>query len=254
MKRNETDKPWIELQKTIERAHEAAKSALSGKEHGRLFEIASWLQQAENLIKRREVMETDASRLAATGNQILTLRDSSSASNRGQEHLGHKFNGSVHLPLPSSEKKSDAKARGRAWRLEYVKSKAQTGERLQRVTETLYQTPVGLVRGIAYASESPKRPDKWFLGLPKDQFQEVVLICESLDGSAVQIHLPPIFMDEHGRNFSSAHGQTLFNVIRNAGKFIVSIPNTRPVELTKYTEHGPSRPTSTTKVDISEFV
>ena len=252
MKINEFEKTWIDLQKTIERARDAAKDALSGKKHGRLFEVAGWLQQAENLIKRREAIDADAFQMAASGNQILNPQDSSSVSNLVHEHSSQKTNGSFHLR--TSEKKSNAKARGSAWRLEYVKLRTQSGERLHRIKETLYQTPAGSIRGIAYASESAKRPDKWFLGLPHDQFQEVVLICESLDGSAVQIYLPKNFIDKYGKHFSFAHGQTLFNVIRNAGKYIISIPNVGAIDLTGFTERGPSKPTSRAKVDTSEFI
>jgi hypothetical protein len=252
MKLKEFDKAWIELQNTIERAHEAAKNALNGKKHGRLFEVANWLHQAENLVKRRKAIETEAFQMAASGNQILNPQNSSSPLNHAHEHSSQRINGNFHFQ--TSEKKASAKARGKAWRLGYVKSKAQLGEHLHRITETLYRTPAGLTRGIAYASESAKRPEKWFLGLPHDQFQEVVLICESLDGSAVQIHLPKSFMDKCGKHFSFAHGQTLFNIIRSGGKFIISIPNMEPIDLTGFTEPGPSKPLSNAKFDISEFV
>jgi hypothetical protein len=252
MKHNESDKAWIELQNTIEQAREAAKIALNGKKHGRLFQVANWLQQAENLVKRREAIEADAYQMATNGNQLLNPHESLSATNHAHEQSRQITNGSVHLQ--TSEKKSNAKARGKAWRLGYVKSKIQSGEHLHRITETLYRTPTGSIRGIAYASESAKRPEKWFLGLPQDQFQEVVLICESLDGSAVQIYLPKNFIDKYGKHFSFAHGQTLFNVNRNAGKYIISIPNVDPIDLTGFTKYGPSRPLSEPKVDISEFI
>ena len=232
----------MDFQKTIERAREAAKTALSGEKHGRLFEVASWLQQAENLVKRREAIVADAIQMTASGNQILNPQDSSLAPNRVHEYSSQTTNGSFHIQ--TNDKKSNAKARGRAWRLEYVKLKTQSGERLHRIKETLYKTPAGSIRGIAYASESAKRPDKWFLGLPQDQFQEVVLICESLDGSAVQIHLPKNFMDKYGKHFSFAHGQTLFNIIRNAGKLTISIPNMGAIDLTGLTERGPSKPSN----------
>jgi hypothetical protein len=228
------EKIWAELEKTVERTEEAAKTALNGKKHDHLFQIANWLKQAENLIQRREAIDSDAAHMIASVSQILNSQESQPVDKR------QIVNGNFYLQ--TNEKKSDAKARGKAWRQEYLKLRAKSGEHLHRKTETLYQTSAGLVRGIAYGSESEKRPDKWFLGLPHGQFQEAVLICESLNGAAVQIHLPKSFVEKYGKNFSSAHGQTLFNVIRNAGKIFLNVPNIGTIDLMNFVERGPSKP------------
>ena len=86
------------------------------------------------------------------------------------------------------------KARGKAARDEYVRNLLSQGIHLTRLKGRTYRTPSGKHVGIAYASEI--QADKWWMGLPDDNYDVVVFLCETSSGDTLDFVLPPEYVSQ----------------------------------------------------------
>ena len=88
--------------------------------------------------------------------------------------------------------------RGGVWRLP-PKRQEEIGNYCERGKgKTVYRRKTdGIVLGLTFSIDYEKGK-AWFLGLPKDSFQEAVLLCQCGPRSVKIIHLRKDFWERHG--------------------------------------------------------
>lgn len=80
------------------------------------------------------------------------------------------------------------KAKGNQLREHWLRTARDGGIRLHRVKGVVFETQNGKRVGIPSASEV--QPDKWWLGLPDEHFDFLVLLCKPQSGSVLDFVLP----------------------------------------------------------------
>lgn len=125
-----------------------------------------------------------------------------------------------------------ARERGRRAKFELIQSLNTQGVELIPQRGSLYKLPSGKTIGIAYASE--RQPSKWFLGLPKDRFDCVFLLCESEHGNVRRIYLPENFFQQYGSYLSESGGQTKFNVVLRGSEYFMTVPSHGSIATSRY--------------------
>jgi hypothetical protein len=122
-------------------------------------------------------------------------------------------------PRPSSTANSiSRKERGKACRNEYLRRLLSKGINLSRLKGgRIFQSSSGKRVGIAYASEDG---NKWWMGLPDEHYDVVILLCETSSGETLDFVLPPIFVHRVWRGFSlSQNGQREWHVVRSGPNY-----------------------------------
>jgi hypothetical protein len=111
------------------------------------------------------------------------------------------------------------KQRGNLRRKVFIDELRNSGIKLTNIEEVLYKTETGGLIGIASATESTKPPGRWFLGLPVQNYDQIVLLCEKRDRTMLSFVFPKDFLQSHIHNISQdARGQYKFNVVHKSGK------------------------------------
>jgi len=70
------------------------------------------------------------------------------------------------------------------------------GSHLRRRSEVIFETQLGKSVGMPYATELTNLPDRWWLGLPDEHFDFLVLLCETDSGELLDFVFPPEFVSE----------------------------------------------------------
>lgn len=90
--------------------------------------------------------------------------------------------------------------------------------------------------GIAFASEATK--DKWFLGLPDENYQGVAFLCEQQNGAVRRFLVGRKFFETHRTNFSySSQGsrrQYKFNIYKRKSGFVLRLRNGVEINLDRF--------------------
>jgi hypothetical protein len=87
--------------------------------------------------------------------------------------------------------------KGEEARTEYANRLRERSIRLSRIDSRVkFRTDSGKIAGIPYASEKPRRPNRWFLGLPDQRFDFVILLCETDTGTLLDFVFTPNFVSE----------------------------------------------------------
>jgi hypothetical protein len=120
-------------------------------------------------------------------------------------------------------------------RMDFLTRASEAGLRLQHVRGSIYQTDSGRKVGIAVATE--RNPDRWFLGLPADGFDHAVLLCKPETADLIEICIPRSFFDEYKGMLGHSGGQMKFNVSRRGNGYILLVPGTQGVNVTKFNKH-----------------
>lgn len=97
-----------------------------------------------------------------------------------------------------------------------------------------YQTARGQSVGVAFANELARLKNKWFLGLPDEPTDIVVLLCKSLAGNLHDIVLPAADLPEGWSVLSRSHTGVKFNVKRDAARFLLYVPGRDMLDVTRY--------------------
>jgi hypothetical protein len=147
-------------------------------------------------------------------------------------------NGQVTAPAADAASLS-AKARGELRRKQFVHRLASVeGIELRHVAGVLYEAPSGRVVGIATASALDDSPNRWWLGLPGDQFDIAALLCEHEDGTIVAIILDQDFLSQHGPSLSRDHrSQQKFVVLRDGPSYFLQVPEVGRINVGDYREN-----------------
>ena len=101
--------------------------------------------------------------------------------------------------------------KGKAPREAWVLAREQEGIPLRKIKGAVYQAPIGKV-GIAFATEWPRRPNHFLLGLQDGvSLAAAALLCQRKNG-IFDIVLPPEFMKNHWSKLSRSSGQVKINI------------------------------------------
>jgi hypothetical protein len=98
---------------------------------------------------------------------------------------------------------------------------------LEQISEVVFCNGKGKSIGIASAKENPTKADNWFLGLPPENYQTVVLLCgNSKNPECISIILSPFFYEKVRGSLSvDQKGQLKFNVEKNQKRFFLKTAN-----------------------------
>ncbi len=126
------------------------------------------------------------------------------------------------------------KEKGKAQRERFVQKAKEKGLILIHHRGPLFKDPSGELIGIAYASEC--KPNRWWLGLPVESYNEIVLICESNCSEVVSFVFPFSFCQEHRGTFGTdKHAkQFKFNVSLTNGLYLLLLPGCNPIVINDY--------------------
>jgi hypothetical protein len=219
------DNVWGELQKLTKQLQEQITAAGQQGENAKIFTLAERLRRADALVQQYVAIRQGT-------DELTRPQDAGSHENTNQLLLRHLARNGSH---PSEE---HPKTRGKRLRTDWI---VKYGKTLKHLHRTLYQNSKGELVGIACATEKrgTNGPEgRWWLGLPRDQFQSAVLLCEKSDGNVHAICLPRDFIDEHRSRFSkSSSGQEQFTVLRNATKWYLQVPTAGTVEMSLYVDN-----------------
>jgi hypothetical protein len=144
---------------------------------------------------------------------------------------------STEVPRPqrpsSTADLPSRKARGKASRDEYLRRLLAKGINLSRLKGRTFQTSSGKRVGIAYASEV--LANKWWMGLPDEQYDVVILLCETSSGETLDFVLPPNFVHRvwSRLTFSKEQRQREWHVVRSGPNYELD-PKKRLGQITTY--------------------
>jgi hypothetical protein len=102
--------------------------------------------------------------------------------------------------------------------------RVQQGAPLVRLRGRLYQNEQGSRIGISFANERPEG-DKWWMGLPDEHYDVIVLLCRQSDGAILDFLLPQEFLGPHWKLFSrGGPDQVEFHLERKGSNFMLRVP------------------------------
>jgi hypothetical protein len=189
-----------------------------------LIKANDWLRTCISVEKKHSALLNEASEVVLRGRGLAVPQTPGEGIPReSQWKEPDEFDEADNDSEPGEEI-TGGKARGRQCRSAFVTREAERGSPLRRVSGQLFRNPAGALVGIAYAAEREKRKNTWFLGLPADKFQAVVLLCESLNGKILVFRLPQNFVHRYGRHLSVSKqfSQAKFRLDKRDGRFELS--------------------------------
>lgn len=109
--------------------------------------------------------------------------------------------------------------KGNNVRMAYVNDLNSRGIQLRRSgrSKVIFETKSGKTIGMPFANEYPSRkPGRWFLGLPDQNFDFVILLCETDSGALLDFVFPTDFVSDIWGLLSrqKSHGPVKFEVFR----------------------------------------
>jgi hypothetical protein len=101
------------------------------------------------------------------------------------------------IELPPAPRGMSHVQRGQNARKAYVNELSERGIRLSRASRRVeFMTRSGKIVGVPWAEEKLSKPNRWFLGLPDQHFDFVILLCQSSDGKLLDFVFPSDFVSE----------------------------------------------------------
>ena len=204
------------LLKLKDNSLKAITSAASSGNSQKVLEETARLSRIEVLIERQEALDNEI--------QALTTKTPQS----GPRMYSPPERVSRSLDKDSPRKRGDKR------RSEFIKICDSKGFKLTLIKGALFQNARAETIGIAYASE--RMENSWFLGLPSQEFNHAVLLCENKNGKVIAICLPHEFFRKHEDYLSKSKGQTKFNVRLRSGHYLLTIPVIGPVHVDEYVD------------------
>lgn len=189
-----------------------------------LLKANDWLRSCMSIEKRHETLLDEAIEVVRRGRELATPAPTAEVSPHESERKDPDESSEPDQGLDPVEGITGGKARGRECRSAFVTREAARGNRLSRVSGQLFRDASGVIVGIAYGAERENRKNTWFLGLPADKFQEVVLLCESINGKILVFRLPQQFVERYGKHLSVSKQfkQAKFRLDKRGGRFELS--------------------------------
>jgi hypothetical protein len=167
---------------TFQKIGDAAKGGITA-EVNRLGQIAKGCEDAVQLLDHLE------SQIRKTQND-LEMTNPRAAVDDQRPAL-------VQSKISFARGKASPRQKAIGVRIGYVTTLGNAqGIQLHRRTEVIYQTRSGKNVGMPFATELPDTPDRWWLGLPDEHFDAIVLLCETGAGQLLDFVLPSEFVSE----------------------------------------------------------
>ncbi len=129
-------------------------------------------------------------------------------------------------PPPHKTDARSRRERGNELREEFARRHALIPQK-----GVIYRTRSNSRVGIVTATEDPKKPNAWFLGIPDTQFDSVVLRCQRTDGEVLDFVLPMTSMSGVWSRLSRSGGQVKFNVKGRDGTYQLQVPGASPLDI-----------------------
>ena len=206
---------------------EVLKQIAEAAQRGKSQEVsaaAEKLTKIDSLMEKYQGLLRDIAELETHDNKAKPIQ-------KPTAYAGSSIWSSEHQDLAGAGDESGRGA-GRAIRMVFLTKAERLGVHLAYVKGIIYATPAGHRVGIAVATE--RNADRWFLGLTGDGFDDAVLLCRPKTGDIVEIILPKSFFDEYGRRMGRSRSQILFNVTRRGRDYVLLVPGTGGVNVTKF--------------------
>jgi hypothetical protein len=238
MNKNLEIETWSELTAVKTDVLKLIQSLAKEANEGRLISTNDWLRSAVNLEKRYEVLASEAREVIRRGREVL---QPIAPTHSGNSKLTREEFPEDELEANASGDDSGGKARGRECRGAYLRRESERGKPLKRVRgQQLFRNAEGVIVGIAYGGEKRKRKDTWFLGLPANEFNAAVLICECLSGKCEVFNLPSNFIERNTRHLSVSKkfDQAKFRIDLRNGRYELST-KAGPVDITEFIDSEP---------------
>lgn len=157
--------------------------------------------QAQNLYKDMNLLNE---RITGLEQEFSETNESNSktANDVKQEDIG----GTIEFMTDKAKARANAKIK----REEFLANLKRKGVTLKPYRGVIYKNERndGLV-GIAYSSDNG---NSWFLGLPDQDYDSVVLLCEKDGNKFDAIILPKDFYSDHAKTLSRSKGHVKFNL------------------------------------------
>jgi len=198
--------------------------ATSSHDNAKLRELTEWLQRELDLEAKHKGILSEAERLIAERQKRSDI--------------------SAKTPQPSSNSVSDSEwtfadlpkgERARIARQAYFERQQERGKFYKKVGRIYYRNGDGVVLGITFSSDNG---GNWFLNLKANDFQEAVLMCQSVPRSVRAIHLLTEFFNKHEKQLSEDRkGEVKFNFVRDGNRWLLEVP--QPIgmlDVTKYAD------------------
>lgn len=129
----------------------------------------------------------------------------------------------ISTPLASKQKNLSPKKRGQERRTAFVKRAEELGIHTLQLKGVQYKVNNRNLIGIAYSNET--RPNRWFLGLPPENFDTIVLLCERKKGQILSFVLSKEFYQKVKNLMSTDdNGQLKYNISFRNGEYQFVIP------------------------------
>ncbi|MFQ5639401.1 MAG: hypothetical protein ACE5IR_15560 [bacterium] len=121
------------------------------------------------------------------------------------------------------DKSVSPKKKGEERRTHFVKRAQNLGINILQMKGVRYKVNNRNLIGIAYSSET--RPNRWFLGLPPENFDTIVLVCERKNGQILNFIFSKDFYDKVKNLMSTDdNGQLKYNIALRNGEYQFMIP------------------------------
>ena len=204
----------LELQTSLqERIAETAK----GDDPTSVIALARLLEECGNLLRRYEELES-----AMLGLEGSVRGNDPSVTAGNRDNLG-----------------LSPKERGREERERFLALLRMKGIKINQdgrseVSFTIKQGKLG----VAFSSENEKYPNRWFLGLPKENYALIVFLCRHRSSQTDHFILPRSVVSENLNYFSlSRDGQFKFSILRKGSRLELAIPKRKRLDLTPFRDN-----------------
>ena len=129
----------------------------------------------------------------------------------------------LSTPFSSQQKSLSPKKRGQERRTAFVQRAEELGIHMLQLKGVQYKVNNRNLIGIAYSGET--RPNRWFLGLPPENFDTIVLLCERKNGQILNFVFSKEFY-QRIKNLMSTddNGQLKYNISFRNGEYQFMIP------------------------------
>lgn len=148
---------------------------------------------------------------------------------------------SIDFSLLSStpeDKKLSYKKKGELRRKLFVERLLQSGINVVQVKGVVYKINDRQFIGVASAYENKNIPNRWFLGLPPENFDTIVLLCERKNGEVLRFIFSRDFFQKYKSHLSTDdRGQTKFNVAQRNTDYVFIVPNIGSVSITNFLDN-----------------
>jgi len=203
------------MQERTKLLNQIAEFAQHGESH-EVLAAGERLNKVESLIDRYEKLVHDISDLDTDflQNTRMDSRNSRVKNLKGQNFV------------------AAGRGIGKGIRMDFLQKASEKGIYLENIRGSIYKAQSSDKVGIAVASE--RKPDRWFLGLPLKGFDVAVLLCKLDSGDTIEICLSKNFFDAYGEKMSVSSGQMKFNVARRGSVYVILVPGTDGINVSKF--------------------